>query len=124
MKVPEPRKLKSGSWFNQLRLDGTSEPITKATKAECIQEARLIKAEYFAGKRRIEDGSVALGKLVDDYIEKYTSSLSPSTIMGYDTICRCRFQNYMDKPLRDLKDCQGMINNELIYVKEHTVRNA
>lgn len=124
MKVPEPRKLKSGSWFIQLRLDGTSVPVTEATKAACTQKAQLIKAEFLAGRRKIESGSVILGDLIDAYIEKYTPALSPATIMGYDTIRRNRFKDVMEKPLRDIKDWQAVINKELLIVKEHTVRNA
>ena len=124
MKVPEPRKLKSGSWFIQLRLDGTSVPITAASKTECRQQAQLIKAEYLAGKRKVESGSVTLGSLLDTYIEKSTPALSPSTIMGYDTIRRCRFRAYMDLPLRDIRDWQIMINEELAGCSVHTVKNA
>lgn len=124
MKIPEPRKLKSGSWFIQLRLDGTSVPITSPSKAECRQQAQLIKAEYLAGKRKVDSSSVTLGSLIDVYIEKSTPALSPSTVMGYDTIRRCRFQSYMDRPLRDIKDWQIMINEELADGSVHTVKNA
>lgn len=124
MKIPEPRKLKSGSWFIQLRLDGTSVPITSPSKAECRQQAQLIKAEYLAGKRKVDSSSVTLGSLIDVYIEKSTPALSPSTVMGYDTIRRCRFQSYMDRPLRDIRDWQIMINEELATVSVHTVKNA
>ncbi len=124
MKVPEPRKLKSGSWFIQLRLDGTSVPITSPSKTECRQQAQLIKAEYLAGKRKVDSSSITLGSLIDVYIEKSTPALSPSTVMGYDTIRRCRFQSYMDRPLRDIKDWQIMINEELATVSVHTVKNA
>ena len=51
MKVPEPRKLPSGSWFIQLRLGGESIPVSSTSKQVCIKEAQAIKAEYLAGKR-------------------------------------------------------------------------
>ena len=35
MKIPTPRKLQSGSWFIQLRIDGRSVPITQPTKEKC-----------------------------------------------------------------------------------------
>ena len=39
MKVPEPRKLKSGTWFIQMRLGGESVPVSAATRTECIRQA-------------------------------------------------------------------------------------
>ena len=51
MKVPEPRKLKSGTWFIQMRLGGESVPVSAATRTECIRQAEKIKADYRNGKR-------------------------------------------------------------------------
>ena len=42
MKVPEPRKLKSGTWFLQMRLGGESVPVSAATRTECIRQAEKI----------------------------------------------------------------------------------
>ena len=50
-KVPNPRKLKCGTWFIQLLLNGESIPVGATTKKECINQTQLIKAEYKAGKR-------------------------------------------------------------------------
>ena len=36
MKVPKPRKLASGTWFVQMRLDGESVPVSAATRTECV----------------------------------------------------------------------------------------
>ena len=38
MKVPEPRKLKSGTWFIQMRLGGESIPVSAPTRTECIKQ--------------------------------------------------------------------------------------
>ena len=54
MKVPEPRKLSSGNYFIQLRLNGQSIPITAETATECKNIAELTKAEYRAGKKAIK----------------------------------------------------------------------
>jgi hypothetical protein len=51
MKVPEPRKLKSGTWFIQMRLGGESVPVSAATRTECIRQAEKIKADYRNGKK-------------------------------------------------------------------------
>ena len=48
MKVPEPRKLKSGTWFIQLRLGGESIPVSALTRSDCIKQAQLIKAQHRA----------------------------------------------------------------------------
>lgn len=44
VKVPTARKLPSGNWFVQLRLDGKSISITKPTEKEAIAEAMAIKS--------------------------------------------------------------------------------
>ena len=51
MKVPEPRKLKSGTWFIQMRLSGESIPVSAPTRTECIKQAEKIKADYRNGQR-------------------------------------------------------------------------
>lgn len=124
MKIPEPRKLKSGSYFIQLRLDGVSVPITASTAKECKRQAELIKAEYRTGKRRIVSSDATLGELIDKYISKYETVLSPATIRGYLSSRKNRFQKYMDTRVRDIKDWQGMINEEFKTKSEKTVTNA
>lgn len=100
MKVPEPRKLPSGSWFIQLRLGGESIPVTAETKNECRDQARLIKAEYLAGKREIKkpDGKT-LRQACKEYIQRRVGRVSPSTIPGYEKILRNYFQSILDYPL-------------------------
>lgn len=124
MKVPEPRKLSSGTWFIQLRLDGVSIPVTANTKTECTRQAQLIKSEYLAGHRKFDKATVTLGEAIDTYIEKYEPVLSPSTVMGYNTIRKYRFQDYMPRKISEIGDWQAMINAELLTVSEHTVRNS
>lgn len=83
MKVPTPRKLPSGTWFIQLRLNGKSVPVSAATKKDCIRQAELIKAEHRSGKKVVCKTSMTLGDAMTDYIEKKRASLDPSTIQGY-----------------------------------------
>ena len=54
MKVPEPRKLKSGTWFIQLRLGGESIPVSALTRSDCIKQAQLIKAQHRADAREVK----------------------------------------------------------------------
>ena len=124
MKIPEPRKLKSGSFFIQLRLNGVSIPVTASSAKECKRQAQLIKAEHMAGKRLVERSEKTLGELIDMFIEKYESSLSPVTIRTYAGVRRNRFKGYMDKPYSAIKDWQSMINAELKVAAKKTVRTA
>ena len=52
MKVQKARKLPSGSWFIQLRLDGKSIPVTERTEKECIRAAQLARF----GNSRVDVG--------------------------------------------------------------------
>lgn len=126
MKVPKPRKLPSGSWFIQLRLNGVSVPVTAATERECRRQAELIKAEHRAGKREVAKASAdpTLRQAIDTYIGKRKNTLSPSTIDGYRRIQRNRFRAYMDKPLSRLKDWQKICDEEAEMCAPKTLRNA
>ena len=129
MKVPEPRQLPSGSWFIQLRLGGESIPITEASRAQCLNTARLIKAEYLAGKgiqrkKPPPAPDMTLRELIDAYIKKYRPVLSPATIGGYATIRDTRFKGVMDKKLREISDWQKVINAETELVAPKTLINA
>lgn len=126
MKVPKPRKLPSGNWFIQLRLNGVSVPVTAATERECKRQAELIKAEHRAGKREVAKAAAdpTLRQAMDAYIEKRKNTLSPSTIDGYRRIQKNRFQAYMDRPLSGLKDWQEICDREAKLCAPKTLRNA
>lgn len=121
MKVPNPRKLKSGTWFIQLRLGGESISVSARTKKECVRQAQYIKAEYVAGKRAAPpkkpeiEKSPTLGEAIDAYIARREAALSPSTIRGYITIKRTRFLTLMDREITEIRpdDWQAACNDEL-----------
>jgi integrase len=124
MKVPEPRKLPSGTWFIQLRLDGVSVPVTASTAKACKNKAALIKAEHKAGKRVIEHKAPTLGAVLDSYIEKRSAVLSPSTIRGYKAYKRVYFQSVMDEPVNTI-DWQAAVNEEAEDgTSPKTIKNA
>lgn len=128
MKIPEPKKLPSGSWHVRLRLSGETIYITESSKRECETVARLVKAEYRAraGKRRKTTGiDMTLGAALDRYIASRSDVLSPSTIKGYQ-ICRDnRFKGYMDTAIKDIDDWQVVINDEVkTGVSAKTIRNS
>lgn len=125
MKVPEPRKLSSGNYFIQLRLNGVSVPITATTASECKRQAALAKAEYKAEKRIITRSSdISLGAAVDNYISNKTHTLSPSTIRGYRTIRNNYLQELMGRRLKDINNWQAVINREAAYRSPKTVKNT
>ena len=125
MKVPEPRKLKSGTWFIQLRLGGVSVPVSAPTKAECKQRAQLIKAEHMAGKKlaRASAKDKTLEMCIDSYIST-KKDLSPSTVRGYEIIKRNRFQAIMKKPLSSVKDWQAQYDREAERLSPKTMSNT
>lgn len=124
MKIPEPRKLPSGSWFIQLRLGGKSIPITAPTARECSRLAVIAKADYADAKKLpAASASTPLKDAIRHYIDRYESVLSPSTIMGYETILRTRFTAYLSQPIKSI-DWQQMINDEMKCASAKTIRNA
>lgn len=125
MKVPEPVRLPSGSWFVRMRLGGTSIPVTASTAKEAKRQAALIKAEYQAGKRAQKKPAEqkTLRRLMTDYVDRFGEALSPSTIPGYLSIIENRFPAYMDQAVGSI-DFQKMVNAEIRRCSPKTLKNA
>ena len=113
MKIPTARKLPSGSWFIQLRLDGQSISVTEPTEELCVAKAMAIKTGLIKIKRRPEE--MTLGAAIDRYIKNRQNILSPATIGGYKMIRKHRFPDLMDEQLKAItaKKVQSAINEEL-----------
>ena len=137
MKIPEPRKLPSGNWFIQLRLDGRSISITKETPAECKYEAELIKAQHLkkvtiekkiqakVNKTNGQSNGKTIGDIIDKFINSREKTLSPSTINGYKCIRNNRFKKYIDKKPSEIRDWQDVINCEVVDgVSAKTIKNS
>lgn len=124
MKIPKARRLPSGNYNIRMRLGGEDYSITKATELECKIEADLIKSEYRAKKRK-QRVNITLGTAMDKFIASRSKVLSPSTINGYQSIRKTRFQNYMDESISDIKDWQAVINDEVESgVSAKTLKNS
>ena len=125
MKLPKPRKLPSGSWFIRLRLGGKEIGVTRPTERECINAARLLKAEYKAGKRdeHNKEKNLTLSQAIDNYIKNRENVLSPSTIRGYRTIQNSRFLRYLDCEVSKI-NWQKMCNDEAGLCSAKTLKNA
>lgn len=134
MNVPKPRKLKSGSWFIQMRLGGKSYSVTARTAKECTREATLIKAEYQLGKKvdveeKEETPVLTLDKAIQEYCDLKSNVLSPATIRGYQNIRKNQFKDIMQKNIYDLADLgkeawQEIINKEAGKYSPKTMKNS
>lgn len=128
MKIPDPVRLPSGSWFIQLRLGGRSVSVTDRNRRECSRRASLIKSEYLAGKRQIEAPRPALTLFdaIDRFIVKRSNTLSPSTIMGYRIIQRNRFQSFAPRSVFDISASDWIlaVNAEALTCSPKTLANA
>ncbi len=124
MKIPEPRKLPSGNWFIQLRIDGQSISITEADKDTCIAKAMAYKTGVIKAKKT--KAVLTVGQAVDKYIDTRQNSLSPSSVRGYKTIRRTRFESLMSKPADSLNAfvLQKAINDEAKLISAKTLKNA
>lgn len=126
MKIPKARKLPSGSWFIQLRLGGASYSITEPTEKKCIKKAQLLKASYMADRdvsKKMDRSIQTLEDLLAEYINAKQAILSPSTVRGYETIKRTRFQAYMNHSPEKI-NWQRMVNDESSLCGPKTLRNA
>lgn len=102
MKIPKARKLPSGSWFIQLRIDGRSVPITQPTEEKCEAMAMAVKAGLLEEEKRPLDISVS--KAYDRYIESKDGVLSPSTVAGYKRLRKNTFSGIMKTTLSSLSN--------------------
>ncbi len=118
IKVPKPHQLPSGSWRIRLQAEGQS--ITEATPELCIAKAKAIRAGFMEKKRNT---ALTLGQAIDKYIASKDSVLSPSTIRGYFTIRKTRFQAYMDSRLTSI-NWQTAVNEEAKKCGPKTIKNS
>lgn len=124
IKVPTPRKLPSGNWFIQICVNGKRISVTEPTEQACIARAMAIKQELLEPVDRSRKQS--LTKAIDAYIDARSNVLSPSTIRGYRTIQRNRFQAAMERPVDayDEKGWQRLVNQEAKLCASKTLKNA
>ena len=128
MKIPKAKKQKNGEYRIQLRLGGESIPVRAFTDKECTNKARLIKAEYLAGKQ-IEKVSSKEEQILQSIVEKFIDSrkavLSPATIAGYNIIKNNRFKEYMQMKPSAITDWQAVINDEVkTGISAKTIKNS
>ena len=120
--VPKPRQLESGSWHAQLMMDGVRHSITAESEAEYYVKARAIKAGLIEAEK--QGPKVTVEQAITAYLDSKSNLLSPSTLRGYESIKKTRFQPYMKRDIRSGINWQKAINEEAADAKPKTVRNA
>lgn len=100
-----------------------SVPITASSEKACTT---LAKAEHRNDKpqRKDESTPVTLRQAMDNYISARTNVLSPATIRCYNTIRDNRFQDIIDKNLKDISDWQKICNLEAKTCSTKTLKNS
>lgn len=125
MKLPKPRKLKSGNWNVQIMFKGERISHTAPTKKECDEWLLVQCAKNVNGFGVINKKLMTLRTIVDAYIESKSNVLSPSTIWKYKQIRDTHFQDYMDLKVTAIKSWQVMVNEEASQgYNPKTIKNA
>ncbi len=118
-------------WYIRLRLkneagDMMSYAIRESTEKKAVDKALALKAglkaETVEAKRKMPDKT--LRQAIDEYIEKRSNVLSPSTIRGYRIIQRNRFCSVMDKRVGGIKNWEEVLAEEARTCSSKTVSNA
>lgn len=116
----KPRKLSSGNYFIQVQVNGVRRSFCAPTRAEVIRKATEYKLTA------VDAPSAPLGVLVEQYIDAKRNVLSPSTIVGYETVRRNYFQRLMTVPVRELTSERLQLEVNLMAADKSpkTIRNA
>lgn len=126
MKIPKATRLPSGSYNVRLRLGGEEISVTELSEQEAVKKARLIKAEYLAGKRerKADEASLTLGAAIDLYCADRSSSLSPATVRKYKNIKANHWPGLMTRRLDQItkRQWQTSVNDMLASYAAKTVK--
>ena len=98
--MPYVKKMPSGNWKCQYRVDGKYRCVTAPTKKEA--EYRALE-DQLAVKRKKEIG-LTVGEAVRAYIDSRDSVLSPSTVQGYEKIKKNALGPIENVPVRQFDD--------------------
>ena len=121
LSIPKPKQRADGTWAGQLMVNGKRITVKGGTIEDYELNARATKAGLIASKD--EPPKLTLGEVIDSYIASNENILSPSTIRGYSTIRKHRFQNYMQKDVQAIS-WQKMVNDESFLCSAKTLKNA
>lgn len=124
-KLPTPQLLPSGQYRCQVMVAGKRISVVEADPDMCQAKAIALKTGMI-DKQEERRKSLSLQDAIDQYIELKEPVLSPSTVRGYSTIKRHRFQAIMSQNIYTLEksDIQRAVNLEAKKVSAKTVSNA
>lgn len=124
IKIPTARKLPSGNYFIQLRINGESISITKPKEKEAIAEAMAIK-EGILKYKKVPMADRTLTQAIDLWIADNEHRLSPATIRGYVTCQKNGFKTLMRMRCGEItaKKVSSAINAECKKYSSKTVVN-
>ena len=123
MKIPEPKKLPSGSWRIQIQVNGQKYSITDKDKKIVKQRAK----EIYAGAKIEKAIPLTIKQAMEAQISLKKEVLSPSTILGYTRYKENYLQSIMSKNIMKLtqEDVQIAVNSDAKRgVSPKTIRNA
>ena len=120
VRVPIPKK-KGKLWTAQVTVDGKRRSVSGSTEDEYYAKARAYKANLLKIKKSVPN--TTLGTVIDNYLTDHENLISPSTLNGYKSYRRTRFQAYMDCAV-DSINWQRMVNAEAKDYAPKTVINA
>lgn len=123
LKIPEPKKLPSGSWRIQIQVNGEKYSITDKDKKIVKQRAK----EIYAGAKVEKPIPLTVKKAMEAQISLKQDVLSPSTILGYTRYKNNYLQSLMDINITKLtqEDVQLAVNADVKKgLSPKTIRNA
>ena len=128
--IPKIKQLPSGAYNCNLRLkdaDGKVQSISITDADYRIVEAKAIaiKSGVLEAKTKPRENP-SLRETLDKYIDIRRATRSPSTIRGYVTIARTRFQPYMHRRVNTFTPelCRRMVSEEAKLCSPKTLKNA
>lgn len=131
--MAKARKLPSGNWRVQVLdyIDGDGKKHRRSFTAPTKKEAEYLAATYAATQKDEQASPVprkSFGQALENYIEKKSNILSPSTIRGYNSIKRVLANDYPSfyrASIRDITPAmlQYLINDLSNGKSAKTVRN-
>ncbi len=123
LKIPEPKRLPSGSWRIQLQVNGQKYSITDKDKKVVKQRAK----EIYAGATVEKKVPLTIKEAMEEQIKLKEDVLSPSTILGYERYKNNYLQSLMDINITKLtqEDVQLAVNADVKKgLSPKTIRNA
>ena len=100
MKIPAVRRLPSGSYFCQLRINGQSISITEPTYDLCYAKAVALKAGLIQAKRA--PSTLTLRQACQQYIDDRQGIRDVTTLHTYQSYTDYSLQSIMDRSVSQL----------------------